>query len=410
MCGIVAIAGGLDLRDEATIKNLLVLDYPRGEHSTGFAAIRSSDESAYIAKIASNPIDLFQMQSFKNACHAAVSDVFLGHNRHATRGGISTANAHPFHYDHIVGVHNGTFMLADITPLEKAVGEKFSVDSQLVFAAIAKLGIKETMKYLTEGKDSLTGAWAMVWYNQKTKTLEVLRNKHRPLWYCYTKDFKRLFIASEYEIIKASLILAKSAYDLHLDKEGYGYFPFEEDVHYTFDVDKFKDGGKRPKPKTCIMKGKEAKAVTSYPLWTQENEQEWEKQWADQYGTEKESGTLGFTVGKTNSNQKTECLPTRQKTSTTTRSDKIKLKHFIGSPTSPFAGYITPERWAKFGNNIGEVCCSFCWEPVDYYDPGIVVMDALDKVLCRECAGHPPSEQLPPTRIFVRGSAIEMLR
>lgn len=412
MCGIVGLAGGLEFKDEATMKTLLLIDYVRGEHSTGFAAIRSSNEEAKIAKTASNPLDLFQMQSFKNALNGYNSDVFIGHNRFATLGGVSTANAHPFQVDHIVGVHNGTLTYDTITDLEEAVGEKFSVDSQLLFAAVAKLGIEETIKLCTEGKESAKGAWALVWYDQKEKTLNFLRNKHRPLWYSYTKDFKRLFFASEDSMIKAAFILSKGAYEIYIDKEGYGYFPFKENQHYKFDVDAFKIGGKKPKPKVKELCGREAKAGTAaYPLWDEDDQ--WQKAWEEQFGTSMGYGIPSGGATNQNSNPKTECSPTtRQKTPSTTISlcSPVQLKHLVGTPDNPFAGFIDQDRWARFGNSKGDVDCAFCYKPLKFDDVGLTIMDELDKVLCRKCSGHPDEEQQPPVRIFVKGSVLDNLK
>lgn len=409
MCGIVAIAGGLDMRDESTMKNMLLLDYPRGEHSTGFAAIRSSNEEAKIAKISSNPIDLFQMQSFKDALHGNSSDVFIGHNRHATRGAISTFNAHPFHCDHIVGVHNGTLTYATVGALESAVGEKFSVDSQLLFKAIAKLGIKETMKLMEEGRDSWSGAWALVWYDQREKTLNVIKNKYRPLWFAFTKDFKRLFIASENETIKAAFILAKNAYELYVNKKGYGYFPYENDMLYKYDVDAFKRGGKIPKPKVTPMKGKEASGTgTASPLWSSED---WDV-WNDAMDPEDSTtpGTHISTVGKANSNPKTGCSTSPQKTERTVISlDKPMVKHLIGTPDKPFGGFITPDRWMRFADSHGHVSCCFCWKDIEFDTPGVTVLDTVDKVLCPRCSGHSSLEEQPATRIYVQGSVLDNL-
>src|SRR3546814_6662079 len=63
MCGHVGIAGKMELKDEALMRRLLVFDYFRGPDSTGFAALRK-DGTHRLAKIASNPLNLFDMKRF----------------------------------------------------------------------------------------------------------------------------------------------------------------------------------------------------------------------------------------------------------------------------------------------------------------------------------------------------------
>jgi glucosamine 6-phosphate synthetase-like amidotransferase/phosphosugar isomerase protein len=142
MCGIVGLAGDLFHQDETTIKRLIHLDYLRGQDSTGFAAIRNSGE-AVIAKIASHPYNLFDTKRFQQALQYGCSKVFLGHNRAATKGAVNEMNAHPFQVGHITGVHNGTLEAKDFTMLEEMLGEKFNVDSEALFAAIAKFGVEK---------------------------------------------------------------------------------------------------------------------------------------------------------------------------------------------------------------------------------------------------------------------------
>src|SRR3546814_15519590 len=88
------------------MRRLLVFDYFSGPDSTGFAALRK-DGTHRLAKIASNPLNLFDMKRFSEANNGYQSLAFVGHNRFATKGKVNDLNAHPFHYGNIVGAHNG---------------------------------------------------------------------------------------------------------------------------------------------------------------------------------------------------------------------------------------------------------------------------------------------------------------
>src|SRR4051812_28283409 len=98
MCGLVGIAGQMTAKDDAIIKRLLMYDYFRGPDSTGLAAIRGNGD-VYLAKLASDPVTLFDTGKFKAAI-SSISRVYMGHNRSATRGAVNNYNAHPIEYDH----------------------------------------------------------------------------------------------------------------------------------------------------------------------------------------------------------------------------------------------------------------------------------------------------------------------
>jgi glucosamine 6-phosphate synthetase-like amidotransferase/phosphosugar isomerase protein len=205
ICGIVGIAGNLFAREELTMKRLLLVDSLRGMDSTGMAAVRTGGLNVYVAKKATHCFNLFDTKTFNDALNGTGSLAFIGHNRSATVGGIKDVNAHPFQIGHITGVHNGTLEDSDKALLEKLVGEKFNTDSEALFAAIEKLGAKEVIPQLQKGRDSLKGAWSLVWWDTKDRTLNFLRNEHRPMWYCYSEDFKQIFWASEFWMLDAVL-------------------------------------------------------------------------------------------------------------------------------------------------------------------------------------------------------------
>lgn len=190
MCGIVGCAGLLNIKHERAFKNMLILDSLRGVDSTGMMSVDRQGIAA-TAKAVGNPFNLLESRAFAHTMQGFHS-VLLGHNRYATTGKVNVRNAHPFEFDRVIGVHNGT--LKNKSYLDK--GHSFDVDSEALYHHINKLGVEDAIK-------GLDGAWALVWYDQVENELNFLRNKERTLYVSTTKD-RALFWASEAWMIEAA--------------------------------------------------------------------------------------------------------------------------------------------------------------------------------------------------------------
>ncbi len=259
-----------------------------------------------------------------------------------------------------------------------------------IFASIEQLGIGATVKMMTEGRDSHDGAWALTWYDKKDGTINFLRNKHRPLFYAYTKDFDRLFWASEWRMIDAAVHMSGGGYELYVDKDGHRFFPFPDDLHYKFEVDAFKKGDAPPKPKVRELKGKEPPALVS----TIGN---------DPFGRT----PMGFGhPGANRGNMGNTVTQTLRSTTTSPSKDKkdVQLLHLEGNDKDPFAGFISRDRF----EDITKRGCGFCQAPVNYEDVGLTVMDRDDQVLCAECSDYYEGN-IPASRILTLGAHIEQL-
>lgn len=114
----------------------------------------------------------------------------LGHNRAATRGKVNADNAHPFEFDNIMGMHNGT--LTERWKLDDY--KDFDVDSENLFYHLQKHGLQDTL-------NKCKGAYALVWHDSNDSTVNLYRNKERPLAYAYSKDRKTLYWASEEDML-----------------------------------------------------------------------------------------------------------------------------------------------------------------------------------------------------------------
>ena len=176
---------------------MLIADGVRGLHSTGAIAAKADRVSWYKDTISGAELVStagyvgWQRDNTQMKC-------LLGHNRYATMGAHTIANAHPFDEGKITLMHNGT--LRNWRSLEDA--SYFDVDSNLIAHLINKNGAKDTLS-------KLVGAWALAWVDDEAKTLNFCRNTERPLWfaqlrsvYGQKKSIKYWVYGSERDMLK----------------------------------------------------------------------------------------------------------------------------------------------------------------------------------------------------------------
>ena len=233
MCGLIGVAGDITIKLERTMRTLLILDSLRGDDSTGIAAVPRIGETI-VAKELGGPFDLFDSKKFKSALTKS-NRAIIGHNRFATSGGVSKSTAHPFDFDTLVGVHNGT--LRNKWKLEDA--KDFTVDSENLFHHIEKKGLRDAL-------DTVDGAYALVWWDKLNDTLNFLRNKERPMWIAATKDGKALVWASE-----------KWMMEVACSREGVDLAEIHStthDMHYSLYIP---PSGEISKPKIVLQEARE---------------------------------------------------------------------------------------------------------------------------------------------------------
>lgn len=379
MCGHVGIAGKLAYKDEKTMKRLLIFDLLRGPDSTGMAAIRSFNDDVKIAKIASNPINLFDTQRYKEASNGAQSHVFLGHNRAATKGAVNDINAHPFHHGNIVGAHNGTLTNRNFKELTELCGEVYGTDSETLFAVMGSIGVEETIPLLEKGRDKSDGAWSLVFYDTDKKTLNFIRNEWRPMWYAFNKELDRIFWASEYWMIEAAVASSDNDYELYADADGFQYFETDTDVLYSFDIPELKKGGKLPEPVLTPLKGKEpVTAGSNFPF----------------QGRATTSGNTG-TTNRTNSTT----------TSHGRTSKSVELLHLEGTELSPYANVLSKDEF----EDMAAGGCAWCHHKVPYGTQGVTVFERDGIVICPDCCGASDPAYRRGTRIYVPKRQIDAL-
>lgn len=227
MCGIVGVVSGyksgFSNPEVEAFQRMLFIDTFRGWDSTGvFGADKYANVG--ILKEASMAPVFMQKPEFKEWSNKlSTSGVFaVGHNRAATRGTIKDENAHPFWIENnIVLVQNGTYY----------GDHKHLKDTEVDTEAIAHVINEEDT--VEKALNRINSAYALVWYNVRERSLNLIRNDQRPLHVVYTASGAMLF-ASEEETLRFAISKAgwKTKQDPYMIKE-------DTLVKLTFD----KEGG-----------------------------------------------------------------------------------------------------------------------------------------------------------------------
>lgn len=173
MCGIVGMVAkqrqGFYTHDVNVFSQMLVADSVRGIDGTGVFGTYGTGSVGWL-KVAAHPYALLMNDKFDSWARAMTQkfDMVVGHNRKATAGGKTHENAHPFIHEHIILVHNG------VVHNHKSMAET-EVDSHAIAHSIVDKGHEETIA-------KLEGAFALVWFDMKDRTLRIVRNSQRPLF------------------------------------------------------------------------------------------------------------------------------------------------------------------------------------------------------------------------------------
>ena len=221
MCGIVAVINkgraGLYRDNVDLFTQLLFVGQLRGSDGTGvFYSSYKETPTIEIVKTSEPAADFLGTPEYSKMAMDAVqhSSFIVGHNRSATKGKLNLECTHPFKEKHITLVHNGTLYT------QEELKANIEVDSHAICHSIADIGVKETVK-------KINGAFALVWFDEEAKTLNLCRNFQRPLYLIETASL--FVIVSELEmgewilkrndlpIIKSFLLIPEKLYSFSLD-------------------------------------------------------------------------------------------------------------------------------------------------------------------------------------------------
>jgi glucosamine 6-phosphate synthetase-like amidotransferase/phosphosugar isomerase protein len=234
MCGLVGIIDRfVDTKQLEMFRWMLHFDVLRGEDSTGVAIRHSPSVSGKPGQV-----EIYKALGHPDRLHQKFPEVFepkglirrpqdpirfvMGHNRAKTIGSASHSNAHPFHCEHIVGCHNGTLKSGLHTLPKNVEGQ---TDSEQVFLALAQ------GQSIDEIVNNVSGAFALTWWNAKSKTFNIFRNSQRPLWLAWNRQKTTLAYASEKWMLEVAIAKTNQSSSL-VDIE-----KFEEDRFLSFEID-----------------------------------------------------------------------------------------------------------------------------------------------------------------------------
>lgn len=195
----------------------------RGKDSTGVSIISASGRRMYKTLLPSNEaVSTDEWQN--NVLDYITKDTIsvIGHTRAATTGDITTRNAHPFRYGHIIGAHNGIISNWDELDGYK---KKMEVDSEIIFSRLSRLSYKDAL-------EELYGYYAVSFVDHRSRMLHLAKESQAPLRLSYWKNAKTLFWGSTDQILKEGL-----------QKEGITIDTYDmpDNSILRFDTNKFSD-------------------------------------------------------------------------------------------------------------------------------------------------------------------------
>lgn len=203
MCGLI----GAFRADDAHLQKLdhfmwqgLYMSALRGMGGTGIGLVHREYDMDFAKSHVSAPNFICSAEWEWAAKTMLNSRAVLGHTRSATLGAVKTKNSHPFSFendkgDGVIMIHNGTIKnWAELTPNTF----HHEVDSAHVAYSLFTRGGLETLKMLE-------GAYTLIWYDRKTKSLNLARNEERELFYTQNKEKTTFWFASELDMLSSVL-------------------------------------------------------------------------------------------------------------------------------------------------------------------------------------------------------------
>lgn len=185
MCGNVGAFGLITPQVVHCFEDLLNLDISRGVDSVGVAFIKADTLKTHLVKSIALPYEMMRSKEYID--NMATKNIgFIGHNRAATKGNVTTKNAHPFKVGSITLVHNGTLHNQTHLPDHK----DFETDSENIAHAINKLGIEEAWKLVH-------GPATIVYWDETEATLNFISNNERPFHWGIANNGKTIIWSSE---------------------------------------------------------------------------------------------------------------------------------------------------------------------------------------------------------------------
>ena len=201
MCGLVGmVRSGKNFTVAGKFLNMMAyFNHVRGVDSVGVMAIEKDNPNSNMVYKRALPIyDIMGQRTWtklmeKSSTYSAVAI----HNRAATLGTVTDANAHPFTHGNICLMHNGTIRPNHFGMHDADVPKEITVDSEK-FAWILNEEGESVLPDVLGEIDFSGGAYAFIWHNLEEGTLNFLKNDQRSLYFLpMDKDDDAVVWASE---------------------------------------------------------------------------------------------------------------------------------------------------------------------------------------------------------------------
>lgn len=207
MCGIVGAASSyLSLSEVSTFEDLMCVSNLRGKQGAGCIVVTEGGKKVHNVKTPGSGLDVLRMESYlKNVVNKG-PQILVGHTRWPTKGGNEITNVHPHHFPgQLAGVHNGTLRKVRDQYL---TGDQS--DSNAFYKHVTEVGLKEALK-------QADGAYALVYVDYTTGTLNFIRNSQRPLFFAlvaWGSAGRTAYWASEEGMLRFVLDRRKVKYEI----------------------------------------------------------------------------------------------------------------------------------------------------------------------------------------------------
>lgn len=225
MCGIWGFVkkhpGVLSKVEQDFIQQAAIVGQVRGEDGIGMFVVYENGQVRALRGV-SIPNNFIKSQEYWDLFFKKGKDdkpelrrikAVFGHNRAATKGKVISKNCHPFRVNNIMLMHNGT--------LRNTLPQGIDVDSMWIAKLMSEKSPQEVI-------NTINGAYALVWYNDKDKVINLVRNHERPL--AYTETHADYFFASERPMLQWLVERNISQYNLK-------YFSVATDTLFSMKVD-----------------------------------------------------------------------------------------------------------------------------------------------------------------------------
>lgn len=344
MCGIVGyvqtkiLAVEVDDQYKQALAELLYIDSLRGMDSTGVACIPKDRRfKPLLLKKAVPGFEFVNLDEYEAVQEAQANPgIFIGHNRAATRGSVTDANAHPFVAKHITLVHNGSIinhwsLNSGLSHLDPGA----QVDSCHIAHAIAREGAEKTLA-------NLDGPAALVWHDSKENSMNIALTEGRSIRWIFDIHGTCWF-ASEREMLWA--VLVRNRIEVKDPKGGFIMMP--EYSHFKWEL-----GGEGDELPGKLTKTTIPKFV---PLWKQQ-QLKWERE------RQEDIAKGGPNLGEAISTQKLLCSSTSSKGTDTQTGNSASVRK--NEPISKNAINKMDKKLAEYqlatGDEIPVQKLSFC--------------------------------------------------